>query len=57
MATQEGVTRAVFLEGGLSLDYRLAAPRLGLINYVISVWAADGAMWSLFLYRLIMIVC
>lgn len=42
MATQEGVTQAVFLEGGLSSDCCLAAPRLGLINYVISGWAAGG---------------
>ena len=42
VATQEGVTQAVFPEGGLSSDCRLAAPRLGLINYVISGWAAGG---------------
>lgn len=40
MATQDGVTQAVFPEGGLSLDCCLAAPRLGLINYMISEWAA-----------------
>ena len=38
MATQGGVTQAVFLEGGLSLDGRLAPPRLGFLNYVISGW-------------------
>lgn len=35
MATRAGVTQAVFPEGGLSLDGRLAAPRTGLLNYII----------------------
>lgn len=35
MATQNGVTQAVFPEGGLSLDGRLAPPRLGLLNYIV----------------------
>ena len=38
MATQGGVTQAVFPEGGLSLDGRLAPPRLGFLNYVLSGW-------------------
>ncbi|GGL52531.1 1-acyl-sn-glycerol-3-phosphate acyltransferase [Wenxinia marina] len=37
MATDGGVTQAIFPEGGLSLDGRIAAPRLGLISYI-----ADG---------------
>ena len=36
MATQGGVTQAVFPEGGLSLDGRLAPPRMGFLNYVIA---------------------
>jgi len=35
MATQEGVCQAVFLEGGLSRDGRLQAPRLGILNYML----------------------
>ena len=42
MATQGGVTQAVFPEGGLSLDGRLAPPRLGILNYVISGWEPKG---------------
>jgi glycerol-3-phosphate O-acyltransferase len=36
MATRGGVSQAVFPEGGLSLDGKLAAPRLGLLNYIIA---------------------
>ena len=42
MATQGGVTQAVFPEGGLSLDGRLAPPKLGLLNYVINAWQPGG---------------
>jgi glycerol-3-phosphate O-acyltransferase len=35
MATQEGVCQAVFLEGGLSRDGRLGAPKLGLMDYML----------------------
>ncbi|WP_322894110.1 MULTISPECIES: 1-acyl-sn-glycerol-3-phosphate acyltransferase [unclassified Yoonia] len=35
MATRGGVTQAVFPEGGLTLDGKLAAPRTGLLNYII----------------------
>ncbi|NNG01967.1 MAG: glycerol-3-phosphate acyltransferase [Desulfobacteraceae bacterium] len=35
MATKEGVCQAVFLEGGLSRDGRLQAPRLGLVDYML----------------------
>ena len=41
IATAEGVTQAVFPEGGLSLDGRIAEPRLGLLNYIITGWQAD----------------
>ncbi|MEM9853397.1 MAG: 1-acyl-sn-glycerol-3-phosphate acyltransferase [Pseudomonadota bacterium] len=35
MATAAGVTQAIFPEGGLSLDGRLAPPKMGLLSYVI----------------------
>ncbi len=35
MATRGGVTQAIFPEGGLSLNGKLAAPRLGLLNYIV----------------------
>ena len=35
MATRQGVTQAVFPEGGLSRDGKLRDPRLGLISYMI----------------------
>jgi glycerol-3-phosphate O-acyltransferase len=34
MATTGGVTQAIFPEGGLSLDGRLAPPKMGLLAYV-----------------------
>jgi glycerol-3-phosphate O-acyltransferase len=34
MATEQGVTQAVFPEGGLSHDGRLREPRLGLLGYM-----------------------
>ncbi len=36
LATAAGVTQAVFPEGGLSLDGKVAAPKLGLLSYVIA---------------------
>ena len=35
MATRGGVSQAVFPEGGLSLTGQMAAPRVGLLNYII----------------------
>lgn len=35
MATKEGVCQAVFVEGGLSRDGRMQAPKLGLIDYML----------------------
>ncbi|HEX4954105.1 MAG TPA: 1-acyl-sn-glycerol-3-phosphate acyltransferase [Thermoanaerobaculia bacterium] len=35
MATQAGVTQAVFPEGGLSRDGALRPPRLGLLDYIV----------------------
>ncbi|MDW4551011.1 1-acyl-sn-glycerol-3-phosphate acyltransferase [Defluviimonas sp. D31] len=36
MATAEGVTQAIFPEGGLSLDGRVGRPKLGLLGYIVS---------------------
>lgn len=35
MATEGGVTQAIFPEGGLSRDGRLAPPKLGLLSYIV----------------------
>ncbi|MBT0958110.1 1-acyl-sn-glycerol-3-phosphate acyltransferase [Alphaproteobacteria bacterium KMM 3653] len=34
LATKGGVTQAMFPEGGLSLDGKLAPPKMGLLNYI-----------------------
>ena len=36
MATRQGVTQAVFPEGGLSRDGALRVPKLGLLSYMVS---------------------
>ncbi len=36
MATEAGVTQAIFPEGGLSRDGRLGAPKLGLLSYIVT---------------------
>lgn len=36
MATKEGVTQAMFPEGGLSRDGRLREPKLGLLSYMVA---------------------
>ncbi|MFN7222848.1 MAG: 1-acyl-sn-glycerol-3-phosphate acyltransferase [Paracoccaceae bacterium] len=36
MATAEGTTQAVFPEGGLSLDGRVGAARMGLLSYIVA---------------------
>ncbi|WP_281984577.1 1-acyl-sn-glycerol-3-phosphate acyltransferase [Thalassorhabdomicrobium marinisediminis] len=42
MATEGGVTQAVFPEGGLSLTGGLAPPRLGILSYVIDGFDPAG---------------
>ena len=42
MATQGGVAQAMFPEGGLSLDGKLATPRMGLLKYIVEGWQPDG---------------
>ncbi|MDQ2064747.1 1-acyl-sn-glycerol-3-phosphate acyltransferase [Xinfangfangia sp. CPCC 101601] len=41
IATAEGQTQAIFPEGGLSLDGRIAPPKLGLLSYILEGWSAD----------------
>lgn len=41
-ATREGVTQAVFPEGGLSRDGTLGEPKLGLLSYMVSGFKADA---------------
>lgn len=38
MATEEGVTQAIFPEGGLSLTGAVGAPRLGILSYIVAGW-------------------
>ena len=42
MATQGGVTQAVFPEGGLSLDGKIADPKLGFLSYIVTGFKPDG---------------
>lgn len=42
MATEEGVTQAIFPEGGLSLDGRVGVPKLGIMNYIVSGYRPGG---------------
>ncbi len=42
MATRQGVTQAVFPEGGLSRDGALREPKLGLISYMVSDFSAEN---------------
>ncbi|ATG38435.1 1-acyl-sn-glycerol-3-phosphate acyltransferase [Phaeobacter piscinae] len=42
LATQGGVTQAMFPEGGLSLDGALAEPKLGLLKYIVDGQLAQG---------------
>jgi glycerol-3-phosphate O-acyltransferase len=42
MATEAGVTQAVYPEGGLSRDGKLRAPRFGVIDYMLRGFRADG---------------
>lgn len=42
MATDGGVTQAIFPEGGLSRDGLLAEPKLGLLSYIVNGFDQDG---------------
>ncbi len=41
MATEGGVTQAIFPEGGLSLDGKLMPPKMGLLGYVLDANLSD----------------
>ncbi|MCV2894073.1 1-acyl-sn-glycerol-3-phosphate acyltransferase [Lentibacter sp. XHP0401] len=41
LATEGGVTQAVFPEGGLSLDGALAKPKLGILSYIVNGYDAE----------------
>jgi glycerol-3-phosphate O-acyltransferase len=41
MATHEGVTQAIFPEGGLSLDGRVGAAKKGLLHYIVTGFNPD----------------
>jgi glycerol-3-phosphate O-acyltransferase len=43
MATAEGVTQAVYPEGGLTRDGRLRPPKLGLLDYMLRAFDPRGA--------------
>ena len=42
MATEEGMTQAMFPEGGLSLDGRVGPAKLGLISYIVEGFDPAG---------------
>ena len=42
MATDGGVTQAMFPEGGLSVDGEVKPPKLGLLNYIVSHYRPGG---------------
>lgn len=43
MATDGGVTQAIFPEGGLSRNGKLAQPKLGLLSYIVNGFDAETA--------------
>jgi len=43
MATREGVTQAVFPEGGLTRDGKLMQPKLGLLSYMLSDYQPESS--------------
>lgn len=45
IATAEGVTQAVFPEGGLSLDGRVGAARLGILSYIVGAETGARDVW------------
>jgi glycerol-3-phosphate O-acyltransferase len=42
MATEAGVPQAVYPEGGLTVDGKLRAPRLGLLDYMLKSFDPQG---------------
>jgi len=49
MATEAGVTQAVYPEGGLSRDGRMREPKLGILDYMLRGFRADGERDLVFL--------
>ena len=48
LSTEGGVTQAIFPEGGLSRDGRLAPPKLGLLSYILDGFDPNGSRDVLF---------
>ena len=48
MATEGGVPQAMYPEGGLTTDGRLRAPKLGLLDYMLKAFDANGERDGLF---------
>ncbi|MDB4881136.1 MAG: Glycerol-3-phosphate 1-O-acyltransferase [Gemmatimonadetes bacterium] len=42
LITREGVTQGIFVEGGLTRDGRLRAPKIGLLDYVLGIGRDPG---------------
>ncbi|MGL4280106.1 MAG: 1-acyl-sn-glycerol-3-phosphate acyltransferase [Albidovulum sp.] len=42
MATEEGVTQAIFPEGGLSLTGAVGPAKLGILSYIVAGWHPGG---------------
>lgn len=42
LITRQGVTQGIFLEGGLTRDGRLRAPKIGLLDYVLGIAREPG---------------
>jgi glycerol-3-phosphate O-acyltransferase len=42
MTTAEGITQAIFPEGGLSLDGRVGEAKLGLLSYIVAGYTPGG---------------
>src|SRR5712664_1128847 len=48
LITREGVTQGIFVEGGLSRDGRLRAPKIGLLDYVLGIGRDPGYVGRLY---------
>jgi glycerol-3-phosphate O-acyltransferase len=49
LITREGVTQGIFLEGGLTRDGRLKAPKIGLLDYVLGIAREPGFASRMFI--------
>lgn len=48
MSVQQGITQAIFPEGGLSLDGHVGRAKVGLLTYILRGWDKTGARDVLF---------